>query len=395
MIQDRVNAFIQIFEKPLSISSSAGPGLLAKRTFAAKDLFDVAGYKTGAGHPLWLKTHPRAERHAPVVAALLGAGAQLVGKTHTDELAYSLMGANAHYGTPTNVMAPDRLPGGSSSGSAAAVAAELVDFALGSDTGGSVRAPASFCGIYGIRTTHGRISLEGAVPLAPSFDTVGWFTRDLGLLTRVGEALGIAPEPSGTPKLRAPADLWALADDAVVKALQPMLAAAEALFGPADRAAVNPDGYDRWRETFRVCQAYEAWGAHGEWIMQHRPEFGPGVRERFAAARDIRADEVQAARTSRRTIAAKINKLLEPDTVILLPSAPAPSPLLTADDRTQDQFRVRAMSMLCLAGLAGLPQLSIPGARVQGAPVGFSLLGPRGRDGKLLAMAAKILKRMG
>jgi amidase len=394
MIADRVNAFIQIFEKPLSITSSAGPGPLAGLTFAAKDLFDVAGYLTGAGHPLWRDTHRRAARHAPAVARLLGAGAQLVGKTHTDELAYSLMGANTHYGTPTNVMAPDRVPGGSSSGSAAAVAAELVDFALGTDTGGSVRAPASFCGIHGIRTTHGRLSLDGIVPLAPSFDTVGWFARDIFLLSRIGEVLGIAPELPGTPKLRAPADLWALADDAVVRALNPTLILAETLFGRADRSAVSPDGFDAWRETFRVCQAHEAWASHGAWITKHQPQFGPGVRERFAAASAVTQDEAQAAKASRRAIAARIDAMLEPDYVIVIPTAPSPAPLLTASAEAQDVFRAKALSMLCLAGLAGLPQISIAAARVSGAPVGFSLIGARHRDGRLLAMAAKLLAKM-
>ncbi|MEY4597415.1 MAG: hypothetical protein RLZZ445_212, partial [Pseudomonadota bacterium] len=167
----------------------SGAGPLAGLTFGVKDIYDIAGHKTGFGSPDWLATHDAAAKTAPVVAQLLAAGADMVGKTQTDELTYSLNGENAHYGTPVNVSAPGRIPGGSSSGSAAATAGRLVDFALGSDTGGSVRAPASFCGIYGIRPTHGRVSLAGACALARSFDTAGWFARDAALLERIGRVL--------------------------------------------------------------------------------------------------------------------------------------------------------------------------------------------------------------
>ena len=167
----------------------SGSGPLAGLGFGVKDIYDIAGHKTGFGSPDWLATHDAATRTAAVVETLLAAGADMAGKTQTDELTYSLNGENAHYGTPVNVNAPGRIPGGSSSGSAAATAGKLVDFALGSDTGGSVRAPASFCGVYGIRPTHRRVSLEGACALAKSFDTAGWFARDAVLLERIGGVL--------------------------------------------------------------------------------------------------------------------------------------------------------------------------------------------------------------
>ena len=164
-------------------------GSLAGLSLAVKDVFHIKGYRTGAGNPDWLRTHPAVETTAPVVQRLLDAGAHIVGKTHTDELAYSLNGENVHYGTPVNPNAAGRIPGGSSSGSAAAVAGGLVDFAIGTDCGGSVRLPASYCGIFGFRPTHGRIPLDGIVPLASSFDTVGWFTRNARLLEKVGRVL--------------------------------------------------------------------------------------------------------------------------------------------------------------------------------------------------------------
>src|SRR6201997_2268337 len=163
---------------PRAVLQPTGPGPLAGLDFAVKDLIDVAGHITGGGNPDWLRTHAAAARSAPVVEKLLAAGAALRGKTITDELAFSLEGGNAHYGTPLNPACPDRIPGGSSSGSASAVAARLVDFALGTDTGGSVRVPASFCGLFGFRPTHNAIPLTGVVPFAPSYDTIGWFASD-------------------------------------------------------------------------------------------------------------------------------------------------------------------------------------------------------------------------
>lgn len=161
-------------------------GPLSGLSFAVKDVFDIKGNTSGAGNPDWLRTHPPAESTAPALLALLQRGAALEGTTQTDELMYSLNGENAHYGTPINPVAPDRIPGGSSSGSAVAAAAGLVDFAIGTDTGGSIRIPSSYCGLYGFRPTHGAVSTEGLIPLAHSFDTVGWMSRDVNILLKTG-----------------------------------------------------------------------------------------------------------------------------------------------------------------------------------------------------------------
>ncbi|KZV37390.1 ABC transporter G family member 28 [Dorcoceras hygrometricum] len=162
---------------------------LTNLTFAVKDIFDVEGYVTGFGNPDWVRTHSVATSTAPVIMELLYAGAKCVGKTVMDEMAYSINGENIHYGTPVNPRAEDRVPGGSSSGSAVAVGAMLVDFSLGTDTGGSVRVPASYCGIYGFRPSHGIISTSGVIPMSQSFDTVGWFARDPVILSQVGKIL--------------------------------------------------------------------------------------------------------------------------------------------------------------------------------------------------------------
>jgi amidase len=245
-MHDPLNAFCAHASARLQ-GAPAGP--LARLSFAAKDLFDIAGHVTGAGNPDWLAHHAPAERTAPVVQALVDAGATMVGKTHTDELSRGIFGENAHYGTPINPKAPGRVPGGSSSGSAAAVAGALVDFALGTDTGGSVRIPASFCGIFGIRPTHGRLPLEGVVGQAPSFDTVGWFARDAHLLARVGEVL-LATETKSAPRLRQliiATDAFAIAEPATAAALLPAARAACRLARASARRAGARGVGDLWR----------------------------------------------------------------------------------------------------------------------------------------------------
>src|SRR5436190_3763314 len=219
-MHDPLNAFCAHAAARLQ-GAPAGP--LAGLTFAAKDLFDIAGHVTGAGNPDWLARHAPAERTAPLVQALVDAGAEMVGKTHTDELSRGIFGENSHYGTPTNPNALGRVPGGSSSGSAAAVAGGLVDFALGTDTGGSVRIPASFCGLFGIRPTHGRLPLAGMVGQAPSFDTIGWFAREPHLLGRIGEILlGADLKSANRPRhVIVATDAFAIADPATASALFP------------------------------------------------------------------------------------------------------------------------------------------------------------------------------
>ncbi|MGB9389656.1 MAG: amidase family protein, partial [Xanthobacteraceae bacterium] len=173
-------------EAPI-VGAETGP--LAGLTAVVKDMYDIAGSRTGGGSPDWLAAQKPASQHASAVEKILAAGATITGKTICDEFFYSVSGVNAHYGTPPNVRAPGRIPGGSSSGSAAACGANACDFALGSDTGGSVRIPASFNGVYGLRPTHGRVDLTGAMAMAPSFDVAGWFANGPGVLRRVGAVL--------------------------------------------------------------------------------------------------------------------------------------------------------------------------------------------------------------
>ncbi|MBX3661325.1 MAG: amidase [Burkholderiales bacterium] len=368
----------------------SGRGPLAGLSFGVKDIYDIAGRKTGFGSPDWLATHEPATRTAPVVGQLLAAGAGMAGKTQTDELTYSLNGENAHYGTPVNVNAPGRIPGGSSSGSAAAVAGGLVDFALGSDTGGSVRAPASFCGVYGIRPTHGRVSLEGACPLAKSFDTAGWFARDPALLERVGRVLlGDASAPAPGPVLLAE-DAFALLDAAAHGALQPALARATAVLGTPRAVTVSAEGLPQWFQAFRILQGAEIRAQLGDWVVRAKPKLGPGVKERIEWTGTIKPAEVAQAQRLRDAARVRMDAMLGDNAVLLLPTVPDIAPLLNTPPAQLDDFRAKAMSLLCIAGLAGLPQLTLPLARLNGCPLGLSLLAARGNDALLLALARRI-----
>ena len=281
-INDSAGAFVP---GPRAERAPLGTGRLSGLTFAIKDLFDLAGVVTTYGNPDWASTHPPATATAPVVLTLLQAGARLLGKTKTQELAYGLTGENVWQGTPTNPAAPDRFPGGSSCGSAAAVAASLVDFALGSDTGGSVRIPASYCGLFGIRPTHGAVSLAGTCPLAPSFDTCGWFTRTASLLAGVGEVLLSGPRSGAEGPLLRPEEAWVNAQPEVAEALRPALEKLEQMRGRAVGVRIAPEGIDSFFDHFRVVQAEEAWAALGGWVEGTKPRLGPGVAERFAAAK--------------------------------------------------------------------------------------------------------------
>lgn len=385
--RDKLGAFCRHTHAALK---GAGAGPLAGLTFGLKDIYDIAGHRTGFGSPEWLATHDAAVRTAPTAQRLLDAGADLAGKTQTDELAFSLNGENPHYGTPVNVNAPGRIPGGSSSGSAAAVAGGLVDFALGSDTGGSVRAPASFCGIYGIRPTHGRVSLEGACPLAPSFDTAGWFSRSAELLERVGSVLLGGDEPAPPGRLLIARDTFALAGDVVTQALKPAVDRMSSLLGQPQTVTVSEDGLPQWFEVFRILQGAEVWAQHGAWVTRVKPELGPGVKERMQWAATIDAREVGPAKIRRENIARHMNDLLAHNAVLVLPTLPGIAPLRNTPAAEIDDFRSRAMSLLCVAGLARLPQVNLPLARVEGCPVGLSLVAARGGDMMLLALARRL-----
>lgn len=376
-----------------AVLPGSGRGTLTGLTFAAKDVFDIVGSRTGFGNPAWLEYHPPAVVTAPAVQQLLDAGADMAGKTLTDEITYSLSGQNFHYGTPVNSAAPGRIPGGSSSGSASAVAGELVDFALGTDCGGSVRLPASYCGILGIRPSHGRVSLEGVAPFTWSFDVAGWFARDADVFAKVGDVLlGDKGEPPVPRRLLYAQDAFDLVEREVADALAPAVEAAAGVIGNRADITISTDGLPGWYETFRVIQAWEIWANHAAWVEEVKPEFGPGIRERFEWASRVTQAEVEAARIRRAAIVERIGSLFEEGDVLCLPTSPRVAPPVDAPtDELENRVRAQAMSLLCVAGLAGLPQVSLPLASLGGLPLGFSLVGPRGADRQLLALAGRMM----
>ena len=372
------------------VMKGAPSGPLAGLTFAAKDLFDVAGYPTGAGNPAWLATHPIPERSSPLVDTLLAAGATLVGKTLTDELAYSINGDNVHYGTPRNVRAPGRVPGGSSSGSAAAVAAGLCDFALGTDTGGSTRVPASYCGIWGLRTTHGLLPREGLVALNPGFDTPTWLAHDAATFLAVARVL-LPASPFQFTRVLMLEDALAQADDAFRPAAEQVF---EALSQgrEAVRTAVagGNDALEQWRQTYITASAREAWQVHGDWIGANTPAFAAAVAARFDTASGVSTGAADAAVARQALIRASVRAMLGDDGVAILPSAASVAPLLDASGAEVDAVRGRTFRITCVAGLAGLPQVSLPFVSASGLPAGISLLGPAGSDLALIELAVAL-----
>jgi len=371
-------------------------GPLAGLNAAVKDLYAIAGEKTGAGNPDWLAQAPTATAHATAVEKLLAAGATIIGKTITDEFFYSVAGMNAHYGTPSNLRAPGRIPGGSSSGSAAATAAGACDFALGSDTGGSVRVPAAFCGLYGIRTTHGRVETRGVMDMSPSFDTIGWFSASAGLFRAVGHVLLDGQVVSASvDSLLVPGDAFAQADEPVAGLVRDALSAMNGALPRPQAINIAPDGFEQWRDAVRIIQAYEIWQVYGRFIEEKKPHFGPGVAERMQIASKITTAQADAARKVQAAARERIRAKIKPGTVMALPTAPCIAPRTDTPQDELESFRIRVMRLTCIAGLAGLPQVTVPAGTVAGCPVGLSFVGWAGGDEALLDLAVEVAKYCG
>ncbi|WP_184769651.1 amidase [Aminobacter carboxidus] len=384
------NAFLDLPQTPV-FNAETGP--LAGLRLAVKDIYDVAGYTTGCGNPDKAASAIPATRTAPAVQILLDAGARFAGKTQTDELAFSLMGQNAHFPHPINPAAPNRVTGGSSSGSAAAVAGQLADIAIGSDTGGSIRAPASFCGLVGLRTTHGLISLDGAMKLAPSLDTFGWFARDIDVYDKVAKLL--IGEDAHRGQLTRPVALdWldglSTGPDEIAE-YQRMRRHAEAALGPVATARPLAFSPDELYWCFRKVQAFEAWQEHGAWISSGDRGLGPGVKERFEFGAAISAKDYAAEIDKRDAFRRELGALLGADGILVLPTVPGAAPLANGTHDELLAYRERALMLLCLSGLSGFPQITLPIGTAGGAPFGLSLLGPAGSDLALIQFGRRVL----
>ncbi len=392
------------FVQPVELEPT-GSGPLDGLSFGVKDLIDLGGYVTGGGNPDWAKTHPPAAVNAVCVDQLLAAGAACIGKTICDELAFSLDGENFFFGTPLNPRAPDRVPGGSSSGSASAVACGLADFALGTDTGGSVRVPASNCGVYGLRPSHGLISVAGVMPFAPTFDTVGILARNVNILTQAAAVLLSFEVPASAPvkALHVLREAWDLCDPEVSAALAGPMGRLRECFGPKVRETSlreiegesRDPGLTAWYDTYCTLQWGEIWSCLGGWVKAAKPAFGPRTGVNFELARTLDRRKIGAAQRRREDYCRRLAAFLGPHDLLCLPTTPALAPLKNTlgdnrADQSQGTYYARALSLTSIAGLGRLPQVTLPLGNAGGVPLGLSLLAAHGRDAFLLAAAAQV-----
>ncbi|MFX4222165.1 MAG: amidase [Thalassobaculum sp.] len=381
---DSIGAFVPGTEIRVD---GAAEGPLSGLTFAAKDLFDVAGHPTGGGNHDWPTGRPIPKRNAWAVQRLLDGGATLIGKTITDEVSLGILGDSAFDGTPVNVNAPGRVPGGSSSGSAAAVAAGLCDTALGTDTGGSVRVPSSFCGLYGIRPTHGRLPLDGMMPQAPTSDTTGWFARDAATFARVSSHLLDEAIPRDLPtRLLVTTDTFAFAEDSVAEALAPLVDRLADLIGAREEALLAPQGLSVWARAQRTIQPREAYETFRDWLDTN-PRMAFGVARGLIQGAAVTDAELGWANQMRREARGRLKALLPPGTILCLPTTPFPAPPTGLSISEQTPLREQITCLCAIGGLAGRPQVSIPGATVDGFPIGLSIVGAPGTDATLIAVA--------
>lgn len=393
---------------PLSDGPLSGVG------FAAKDLFAVAGHTSSFGHPRWRATHAPAQTTAPAVTALREAGAHLVGMAKLDQIAYSVVGDVGEGPPPHNPAHPDRHTGGSSSGSASAVAGGAADIALGTDTAGSVRVPAACCGLLGLRPTHGALDSTGVLPLAPSFDTVGLFARDPEPLRAAYDQIaGTAP---GTPQARPldgpdaeehgltavylPDDFPPQTSEATVLAVRGLAVLLAGDLGlPLLRADLTGLVGTEHAELFARLQSREIWDEHAEWVTANADALDADVRERLrrceslaaAPEADRRADE--AGRAHYRDTFARV---CPPGAVIALPVLADGAPHRAADPAERKRFRGTTVRLSTPASLAGAPQLTVPvdaGGLPGGRAVGVGLLAAPGHDRALLRAAEVLYAR--
>ncbi len=387
---EQSGAFVETFTLPPTCS-----GPLKGLRFAVKDLIDVAGHRTSCGNPTWLATHPVAEVSAVCVEQLLAAGAECAGKVVTDEFACSLLGENHFFGTPLNPAAPERVPGGSSSGSASAVACGLVDFALGTDTGGSVRIPSSNCGLWGWRPTHGLVSVAGVSPLAPTLDTVGILACNGKVLQQTASVLmGNEPISASLPEtIHVITEAFALADAEVRDALQPALSRLKAQWGRRVRETSiatlcdDPEAADSitWHDTYRILQRSEARSCFGSWIADVQPPLGPAMASNFALTKQLDRTRVNAGVRRREHYFRRLRGAIGPRDLLCIPTSPTIAPLKGSilPDSKSDYFS-RVLSITGIAGLGRLPEVTMPLATSSRAPIGLSLIAAQYEDAFLL-----------
>ena len=370
----------------------AASGPLAGLTFMVKDLFAIAGRKVSNGNPDFYEHATPAHETAPVITRLLEAGASCTGITICDEFFYSVLGSNAHYGQPINSRAPKHVTGGSSCGSAAAVAASCA-------TSRSAATPAARsacrrrsrgCTVFA-RASAASI-LQGATAMAPSYDTIGFLAREAQLFRKIGHVLlaGDSVEAK-IDRLILAEDFFGHAEASADQALWRVLASIGPALPAPEHRTVAGEEIDEWRDAFRLIQGFELQSTLLPFIESHNVDLGPGIKERFEAAAQISFAEADAARNKRKEIAQRLGALLPPGTVLVLPTTPTlPPEREIPDGASFAEFRTQTLGYTCLAGHAGLPQISIPATEAAGCPIGLSFIGWRGGDEALLDLAVTL-----
>jgi len=377
--------------------SATDKGSLSGKQFVFKDLFDVEGYKTGAGNPQWLATHACASGTSPLISALLNSGAECVGRVQTDELAYSLNGQNIHYGTPVNPVAPDCIPGGSSSGSAVTVANKECDFSIGTDTGGSVRVPASYCGLYGLRPTLGALDLSACFELSKSFDTAGIFSRDLPLLRQVWRVLSDSQTDSKS------ASKVYLDNQCAEVMSEERLAR---LVSWCDKAQVelvcgdllNDRGWhlNEMSLLFRTIQGHDIIEKHDLWLEQHGESLDPAILERVKWSRTITDADYQQALAKQAKLKSLITTHLKENSLLwIIPTTPSGPPALTMSGDELAVYRTQLMGLTSIAGLSGFPQLHLPMQGLQEGPCGVSVMGLANSEEDLITTGELLIQGEG
>jgi len=387
-MQDDINAFV---DGPRAEIKGSGEGPLKGLSFVAKDLFDVDGYPTAGGNPDWASDNPIPSKNAWAVQTLLDAGADLIGKVITDEFSYGILGENAFYGTPLNSAAPDRVPGGSSSGTAAAVGAKICDFGIGTDTGGSVRVPASFCGLYGIRPTHGRLDLSGMMPQAPTSDTTGWLAHAPDTFCAVsGVMLGEQIPLPKLDRLVVAVDAFGFANTDVSKALEPLVETLARMANEVVEDVMAPAGISTWGRAQRILQPAEAWDTFKDWVNRCNPRVSFNVARGLLIGSMVTDADKQWAAMIRREARARLRYLLPPGSALVMPTTPCPAPKKNLPLDQQNEVRELILGLAGLGGLCGLPQVNVPGALVDGIPVGLSILTGPNEDSTAVALASEL-----
>ncbi|KAG2250391.1 hypothetical protein Bca52824_080527 [Brassica carinata] len=398
-VREDFGAFIEklLLLPPPQPAPPKAPHPLTALSFALSDLFDVKGYVSGFGHPDWIRTHEAAASTSPVVSVLVEGGATCVGKTVVGEFAFSISGETKHYDTPTNPAAPAHIPGGACSGAAVAVSANLVDFSLGIDTVGGVRAAAGYCGVLGFRSSQGIVSNAGIIPVSSSLDAVGWFARDPNTLRRVGHVILQLPfEAQRNPRQIILADDYLQFSKVLVDRIkQVVIKSAEKLFG---RQALKHENLEKYleakvpslKEFCRESQWHEFLQNHGDWINTVNPSIDPAVYSQLCKTPELTDEEIENLNAVRNQMRVAIGSLLKDDGILVIPTMPSVPPKLGSKEIMSEDYQNRASSLLCVASISGCCQVTVPLGKHDKCPVSVSLIARHGGDRFLLDTVQKM-----